>query len=100
MNSLPIFQDQNKNFMLHQTSWKAAITPVIQNEINQGLLLTNITLLANTPLAINHMLSRLQIGWQLSDITANSTVWRTQPFNDKTLTLESSANTTINVWVF
>jgi hypothetical protein len=98
--SLPIFQDLNKNFMLHQTSWKAAITPVIQNELNQGLLITNVALSANTPLAINHMLSRLQIGWQLTDITTNSNIWRTQPFNSSTLTLESSADTTISLWVF
>jgi hypothetical protein len=86
--------------MLHQTSWKAALTPVIQNEINQGLLITNITLVSSTPLTINHMLSRLQVGWMLADNTANSNVWRTQPLNDKTLTLESSANTTIAIWVF
>lgn len=99
MNSLPIFKDQNKNFMLHQTSWKAALTPVISNEINQGILITGIKLINGT-VTINHLLGRQMIGWQQADIDAAATYYRSQPLNDKTLTLTSNAVATIALWVF
>ncbi len=100
MPSLPIFQTTDKSFSLMQTSWKAAITPIINNEINQGILITGVSLVANTPLAINHLLSRMQVGWLLADTTAPSMIYRTQPLNAVTLTLESSADTTIALWCF
>lgn len=99
MTNLPIFQDPNKNLMLLQTSWKAAITPVIQNEINQGLLLTNINLI-NGVTVINHMLSRNMQGWMLADINAAATVYRSAPLNAVTLTLTSNAACVCSLWVF
>jgi hypothetical protein len=99
MTNLPIFQDPNKNFMLHQTSWKAAILPVMNNEINQGILLTNIPLI-NGATTINHLLSRKQQGWMIADVNAAATIYRSQPLNDKTLTLTSNAACLISIWVF
>lgn len=99
MTSLPIFKDPNKNMMLMQNSWKAAITPVLQNEINQGILLTSIPLV-NGVTVINHLLSRTMVGWVVSDINAAATIYRSQPLNDKTLTLTSNAACTVDLWVF
>jgi hypothetical protein len=89
MNNLPIFQDPNKNFML----------PVMNNEINQGILLTNIPLI-NGATTINHLLSRKQQGWMIADVNAAATIYRSQPLNDKTLTLTSNAACLISIWVF
>lgn len=99
MASLPIFKDSNKNFMMHQTSWSAAILPTLNNEINQGILLENIALTAGIN-TINHLLGRKQIGWQISDIDANASMYRSQPLNDKTLTLTVSAPCNVALWVF
>jgi hypothetical protein len=40
------------------------------------------------------------VGWAIVDNTASCNIWRTSPLNNTSLTLESSANTTIALWVF
>lgn len=99
MASLPIFQDSNKNFMLHQTQWKAAITPVLTNYLNQGQLIQDISLINGT-IKINHGLGRQMIGFIQTDITAPATYYRSAPLNDLTLSLTSNAASTISLWVF
>jgi hypothetical protein len=91
---------QQLTLPLLQTQWAALLNPVLANPILQGLQLTGIKLLANTPFVINHLLSRNQIGYFITDITSNANVWRTAPLNNKTLTLEASANTTLALWVY
>lgn len=97
--SLPIYQDQNKNMMFLQTNWATQLNPVIQKEIVQGILLKNISLLTGANI-INHKLSRQMQGWMVSDIDAAVSIYRSQPLNDKTLTLTSSGAATISLWVF
>lgn len=85
---------------LAQTKWSSTLNPVLALPILNGVLLTDIVLAANEPLAINHMLQRKQLGWMITDVTGNAVVWRTAAFNALTLTLEASANVTISIWVF
>lgn len=80
--------------------WKSQLDPVLANKLVQGQTLANIALVASTPLAIYHSLGQIMTGWIITDNDANSVIWRTQPLNAKTLTLESSANTVISLWVF
>lgn len=50
---------------------------------------------------INHKLGRMQQGWVITDINNVATsIYRSQPFNDKTLTLTSSGAVTVNIWVY
>lgn len=98
--NLPIFQQLTQNsFSLMQTAWKAALTPIIQNEINQGILLQDITLQIGDNV-INHLLTRAQKGWMITDINGVASIYRSQPLNDRTLTLNSSAVVTVSIWVF
>ncbi len=85
---------------LANTKWAGTLNPIIALPILSGNQIDEIRLIANTPQAINHLLQRRPQGWIITDNTANTVVWRTQPFTDTTLTLESSANTTLNIWVF
>ena len=85
---------------LAQTKWSATLNPILAIPFLSGNSIANITLTASTPLAINHLLQRLPQGWFITDNTADAVIWRTKPFNSATLTLESSANTTISIWVF
>lgn len=96
---LTIFQDPNKNLMLLQTSWSKEINPLLNNTLMNGQMLKDISLVtgANT---INHLLSRKMQGWMLVDINAAVTVYRSQPMNDKTLTLTASGNAIVSLWVF
>lgn len=83
-----------------QVQWGQSLNPLLANILTQGVAINGVTLDANAPKNIPTTLSRMQIGWFITDILSQATVWRTQPFNNNILTLESSADTTINIWVF
>jgi hypothetical protein len=71
----------------------------LANQLMQGLLLKNIALNIGDNV-INHLLGRMMQGWILTDQSAGATIYRSQPLNDKTLTLNASAGLTISLWVF
>lgn len=85
---------------LAQTKWAATLNAILSLPILNGTQITNVKLVANTPLVINHLLQRMPQGWFLTDNTANTSVWRTAAFNNLTITLEASANTTISFWIY
>lgn len=85
---------------LAQTRWASTLNPIISIPFLSGNQISDVVLTASTPLAISHLLQRMPQGWFLTDNTANAVIWRTEPLNNLTITLESSANTTISLWVF
>ena len=84
---------------LANPKWAAALNPLLAMPLLAGNAVSA-TLVVSTPMAINHGLGRLPQGWFLPDNPAHADLWRTQPVSQTALTLEASANTTINVWVF
>jgi hypothetical protein len=84
---------------LLQTNWKSQIDPLLKDPTNNGIILTGVKLL-NGINVINHKLGRRQLGWMVTDIDAGTTVYRSAPLNDKTLTLTSGADCTISLMVF
>lgn len=97
--SLPIFHTNNTDMMLMQTKWSSQINPVLANAVVNGQMLKSVQLAsgANT---INHKLDRQMQGWFITDVNAAATIYRSQPFNTKTLTLTSSAPAVVDIWVF
>lgn len=85
---------------LAQTKWAGTLNPVLAIPMLAGNQISNISLTASTPLVINHLLQRMPQGWFLTDNTANAVIWRAAAFSNTTITLESSANTTISFWVY
>jgi hypothetical protein len=85
---------------LANTKWAAELNPIISLPFLNGNLISNIKLIASTPLPVNHLLQRMPQGWFLFDNTANAVVWRSASFTTTTITLESSANTTVALLVF
>lgn len=85
---------------LAQTKWSSIINPILALPILNGNQIDSIKLIANTPTPVNHLLGRMPQGWFLTDNTENAVIWRTQPFNQFSVILEASANTTISFWVF
>lgn len=85
---------------LANTRWASTLNPILALPILSGNQISDIKLVANKPQVINHLLQRMPQGWFLTDNTANTAVWRAAAFTDTTITLESSANTTIAIWVF
>lgn len=85
---------------LANTKWASVLNPVIAVPFLNGNQIDGIKLTANVPLAINHLLQRMPQGWFLVDNIANAVVWRSAAFTTTTITLESSATTTISIWVY
>lgn len=85
---------------LAQTKWASVLNPIIALPILNGNEVDGVKLLANKPQAINHLLQRMPQGWFLLDNIANTVVWRAADFTDTMITLESSVDTTISIWVF
>lgn len=84
---------------LMQTRWASLINPFLGNQLNQVQILEKVDLVSGVN-TINHGLGRLQQGWFLLDIDAAAVIYRSQPFNDKTLVLTSDATVTVNIGVF
>ena len=98
--ALPLFKDDNQNFMLMQSQWRSQLNPLLALPILNGVLLQNQSLITGAN-KINHLLSRMQTGWIITDQNAGAAqIYRSQPFNTQTLTLTSSAPVIISLWVF
>lgn len=82
-----------------QTRWKSQIDPILSSPLNQGVLLKNIILVTGDNV-INHLLGSTPVGWYVTDIQGASTVYRSSPFNQLTLTLNASAPVVISLAVF
>lgn len=96
MGNLPLGLDLPQT----QTQWSSQINPLLGNPLMRGSLVNNIKLLANTPQTISHGLSRNMQGWFVTDTNAGVVPFRTQPLNQQTLTLQASADCTINIWCY
>lgn len=102
MNKLPIYKNDDKDFQLMQTNWASSINPVIANPVNNGILLRNVSLTTGHNV-INTTLGRKLQGWVVCRLRASSNIYDTQdsnPIPNLTLWLESSANTTVDLYIF
>lgn len=97
--SLPIYQSQVPELLLLQTQWTSQLNPLLANPLVNGILLKNVSL-ANGVTTVNHLLGRKMQGWFITDINGAASVYRSQPFNSLTLTLTSSAQVTVSLYVF
>lgn len=84
---------------LAQTRWSSILSPIVDNPMNNGLLLTGVKLISGVTV-VNHLLGRQMQGWIITDINAAATIYRSAPFNNLTLTLTSNAAVTLNLEVF
>jgi len=85
---------------LAQPKWASILNPVLSLPILGGNQIDSIVMTASTPKTINHLLQRLPQGWFLVDNMANANIWRTKSWTTTTITLESSADTTISIYVY
>lgn len=99
MALLPQFQTNIRELSQMQTQWGSQLNPILANPSSNMAILKNISLSTGTNV-INHLLDRTQQGWIITDINAAVTIYRSQPFNDKTLTLVSSGAATVSLGVF
>lgn len=82
------------------TQWPSTLDPIIANPLLGGQQIDSIILLSGVQNMINHSLGQAPQGWFPVDKNAAANVFRTQPFNSKTITLEADANVTISIWIY
>lgn len=97
--ALPRFTSDSQPLTQMQSQWATQLEPVIAFPPNKGLLLKDVSL-NNGVTVINHKLGRKPQGYLIADINSAATIYRSEPFNDLTLTLTSNAATTVTLWVF
>lgn len=96
---LPVFKDENQQFMLMQSKWASELNPLLAKPLSDSITLTGINL-NNGVTIINHLLGRQQQGWIVTDVNGSAIIFRSASFNNKTLTLTSNAAVTVNIMVF
>lgn len=97
--SLPFIKTNNQQVDQIQTKWMSELNPLLAKPLSDANILNKVTLI-NGVNVINHLLGRTMQGWFFSDIDASAEIYRSQPFNNKTLTLTSNAACTVNIVVF
>ena len=96
---LPFFQTQDPTFQKLQTQWRALLNPILANPVTNPRLLTNIPLQSGNTV-INTGLAAIQQGWIITDINSAAIIYRSAPYNDVTLTLNSSAPCVVSLMVY
>jgi len=79
--------------------WAQTLNPIINSPLSAASIIENVVLINGTNI-IPHKLNRLMQGWFLMDINGIASIYRSLPFNNKTLTLVSNAAVTIGLGVF
>lgn len=98
-STLPQFQSDDKDFQLMQNKWGSLLNPLLSKAILNGEVVSSVELaVGNT--VVNHRLGRKPQGWMITDIDAASTIYRSAAFSELTLTLNSSAAATADIYVF
>lgn len=97
--SLPLIKGGDQTMQLVQTKWKSEIDPVLNNPLTNPVILKDVSLI-NGVTVVNHRLGRTMQGWIVSDLNAAAQIYRSQPFNNLTITLTSSAACVVNLVVF
>lgn len=99
---LTIFQSDDTNMQLMQTSWASSLNPLLKNAVLQGVLLKDVSL-ASGANVVNHKLGRKLQGWVLVRKRAAGDIYDTQDTNSTpalTLNLNSSAAIVVDLYVF
>lgn len=100
--ALTIFNSDDKDFMLMQTSWASSLNKMLANPATNGILMKSVQLSTGDN-TINHKLGRNLQGWVIVRKRANADIYDTQDSNSMpslTLTLNSSANVTVDLYLF
>lgn len=77
----------------------SALNQLLKNPLVQGNFVKN-TFLSSGSNVIPHGLGRTLQGWSIVDINADADIYRSAPLNAQNLTLTTSADVTVSLYVF
>lgn len=103
VNAFSKINVNDKNIMAIQDNIDFVLKPVLSNPILNSVILKNIELTASVANEISHKLAQNLTGWLLIRNRANAVVWDEQDTNKnakRTLILQTSANTVVDLLVF
>jgi hypothetical protein len=86
-----------------QDQLKLAVNPVLLNPLISGHLLEDVELTANAQTIVQHKLGRTLKGWMICRQDELAGIYDMQADNatpDKTLSLVSTTDVTVSLWVF
>lgn len=101
--AIALVQTSDRNLNQIQRNFLDGLQPILQSPLVNGTLLSGIELISGQTNIVNHGLNRKLLGWVLTRVRAQSTVWDDQDLNpdpDKTLLLQCSTNVTVDLYVF
>ena len=82
-----------------QDNVDAAIGPIIDKPIVDGVLLKSIALTTGSIDIVSHKLGRTPLGYIIVKRSADSTIWESET-NKRSINLNCSADVTVSIWVF
>jgi len=82
-----------------QENVEQAINPLLKNPLLDGVLIKDVKITTGTTLMLSHRLSRKAQGYIITKQNANAIIWNGE-LGERTLELNSSANVTIDVWIY
>lgn len=82
-----------------QNNTEQAITPILDKEIIDGIIVKEIELSTGVENIVNHKLGREPLGYIIVKKNANSVIWNSS-INKRNIDLRCSANVTVNIWIF
>ena len=86
-----------------QDNIEQTINSVFNKEIVNGVMRRDIVLTTGSDNIVSHQLGRNLLGWVVTERGANAVVYKsstTNPFPDRNIILNCSANVTVNIWFF
>ena len=82
-----------------QDNLTAAIQPFLTNPLNDGIIITDISLPGSSSVSVSHLLSRVPQGYIIIKKDAAADVYQ-ESVNTRYLILNSTAAVTISIYVF
>jgi len=100
---ISLVQSADRVLNLFQDRVLKSVNPLLNNPLLDGVLLEEVVLLTGDNV-VNHTLGRPLIGWIVTRRRASATIYDNQDANtgtpNLTLVLNSSANVTVDLYVF
>jgi hypothetical protein len=88
---------QDQNLQLIQGNVADAIAPLEKSPLTGGVFISALFLSIGTN-KVAHLLGRTPTRWAIMDLNASATIYRLS-WDDKFLTLQSSTDCTVSLWV-
>lgn len=93
----------NQDLMSLQDSVKSVLKEIASNPFLRGNLIRDIEMVSGSTSIVPHKLNWRPTGYLITRNQGNAVIWDTQkenPYPELSVYLNSSANTTIDVWFF